>query len=78
MLLWSNGIQSGEARLVRANWLIESLYVDYPGICTAVGINKSLESECQLVAMTAAMLMMLNIESADSDERDEGGYNAWI
>jgi hypothetical protein len=30
------------------------------------------------VAVAAATLMMLNLESADSDELDKGGYTAWI
>jgi len=80
-LLWGNKTQSNGARVARANWLIESLYVDYPGICRAVGINKSLGEERQLMAMAASTLMILNIEPGPLEEGDKDvpdDYNEWI
>jgi hypothetical protein len=80
-LLLGNRNQSGEARTARANWLIESLYVDYPGIRRALGIDTLPEIERDLVAGAAATLMMLNIEFGDLDEAATGTHydsNAWI
>jgi tetratricopeptide (TPR) repeat protein len=80
-LLWGDRSQSDGARIIRANWIVESLYVDYPGISRALGVTKTPEEERQLVAMAAAMLMMLSIESegpskGNKDVRDD--YSTWV
>jgi hypothetical protein len=62
-LIWATQAQSDEARLARVNWLIESVYFDYSAIFRAIGAKRSLEDERQFVAMSAATLMLLNIES---------------
>ena len=80
-LLWGDEAQAGEARMARANWLIESLYIDYLGICRSLGINKSLDEERQLVAMAAATLMVLDMESGSLEEGNKDArydYKTWI
>ena len=79
-LLWADKNQRGRARLARANWLIDSLYVDHLGICCATAINKSPAEERQLTCMSAGTLMMLNLDSSvdgpDKDALDR--YSEWI
>src|ERR1039458_5356471 len=67
--------------MARANWLIESLYIDYLGICRSLGIKKLPDEERQLVAMAAATLMVLDMESGGPKEANKGArydYKAWI
>src|ERR1035441_9324790 len=71
-LLWGDESQSDEARMARANWLIESLYIDYLGICRSLGIKKLPDEERQLVAMAAATLMVLDMESGGPKEANKG------
>jgi tetratricopeptide (TPR) repeat protein len=80
-LLWGDESQSDEARMARANWLIESLYIDYLGICRSLGIKKPPDEERQLVAMAGATLMVLDMESGGPKEGNKDAryeYKAWI
>lgn len=77
-LVWSKRGQSDEARLARANWLIDSLYVDYPGILNAVRIDMPLHLRRQLAVMSAATLLTLNIGSDEAFLDSKTQYSAWI
>ena len=81
-LMWTETNQSNMARLIRADWILDALYLDITGLRRILGTRELPETERQLSSLDAVLLFIVGltripITGADKEARWEA-YADWI